>query len=161
MTTTTNPSRDEGYQRGLEVHRKIEALYPRVDQYNAYFRDLMPVDRTLPRPPGKTPGVRLDPVVCALAIKAATTKRAIWAVCELGDGDNALALARVLLENACLLEWLIRGEGRRRLEAYVMFTSVVHERVVQMINRHRGRLIADGADSDLSSDPYHRAVTTH
>ena len=46
-----------------------------------------------------------------------TAWRAILAVCELGDGDNALALARVLLENACMLEWLIRGEGRRRLEA--------------------------------------------
>jgi hypothetical protein len=92
---------------------------------------------------------------------AATTKRAILAICELGDGDNALALARVLLENACLLEWLIRGDGRRRLEAYVMFTSVVHERVVQTIQRHRGRMIVDGGGSDRSSDPYHRAVWTH
>lgn len=112
-----HPSRDEGYQLSLEVHGQIEALYPRVEQHAAYFRVMMPVDRAFPQPPGTTGGVRLDPVVSALAIKAATTKRAILAVCELGDGDNALALARVLLENACLLEWLIRGDGRRRLEA--------------------------------------------
>ena len=117
MTAATPPSRDAGYQRSLEVHLKIEALYPRIEQAQAHFRALRPVDRAFPQPPGTTGGVRLDPLVCALAIKAATTKRAILAVCELGDGDNALALARVLLENACMLEWLIRGEGRRRLEA--------------------------------------------
>jgi hypothetical protein len=95
-------SRDEGYQRSLELHHEIESLYPRVEQYKAYFRGLTRVDSTLPHPPGITGGTRVDPLVCALAIKASTTKRAIVAVCELGDGDNALALARVLLENACL-----------------------------------------------------------
>ena len=99
----------------------------------------------LPQPPGNTRGVRLDPMVCALGIKAATTKQAIVALCELGDGANALALTRVLLENACLLEWLIRGEGRRRLESYVMFMSVQHERIAETIDRHRARFLAAGA----------------
>jgi uncharacterized protein DUF5677 len=161
MITTKDPSRDEGYQRSLEVHRRIEALYPRIEQQTAYFRVMMPGDRAFPQVPGKTAGVRLDPVVCALAIKAATTKRAILAVCELGDGDNALALARVLLENACLLEWLIRGDGRRRLEAYVMFMSVEHERIVGTIDRHEDRFIAAGATWEVKSDPYHRAISKH
>ena len=94
MTTTKQTASDEGYQRSLEVHRQIEALYPRVEQHNACFRDMMAVDRALPRVPGKTAGVRVDPVMSALAIKAATTKRAVLALCELGDGDNALASAR-------------------------------------------------------------------
>jgi len=161
MTTATPPSRDAGYQRSLEVHRQIEALYPRVEQEHAYFRALMPVDRAFPQPPGTTGGVSFDPLVCALAIKAATTKRAILAVCELGDGDNALALTRVLLENACMLEWLIRGEGRRRLEAYAMFTSVQHERVVGTVERHKDRFIAAGASAELKADPYHRAIWKH
>lgn len=152
--------RDAGYQRSVEVHDQIEALYTRVEEHGAYFRDLMPVDPTLPHPPGITGGVRLDPLVCALAIKASTTKRAVLTLCELSDGDNALALARVLLENACLLEWLIRGEGRRRLEAYAMFLSVVHERVVETIERHKGRFISAGADPKVSSDAYHRAIRT-
>lgn len=151
-------SRDTAYQRSLEVHHRIEALYPRIEEYRAYFRTLMPVDHVFPQPPGKRAGVRLDPIVCGLAIKAATTKRAILAVCELGDGDNAIALARVLLENACLLEWLTRGKGRRRLEAYVMFTSVEHERIVATIDRHKHRVLDAGATSELRSDPYHRAI---
>jgi hypothetical protein len=154
MTT----QRDAGYQRSLEVHRKLEALYPRIEQHDAYFREMTLADRRLPRPPGRTPGLRLDPMVCALAIKAATTKRAVLALCELGDGDNAMALTRVLLENACLLEWLIRGQGRRRLEAYVMFTSVQHERVAATLQRHTDRFAAAGATTHVTSDPYHRAI---
>jgi hypothetical protein len=161
--TTEQPSRiqDDGYQRSLEMHRRLEALYSRLEQHRAYFRGLSAFDPTLPHPPGKRGGVRLDPVVCALAIKAATTKRAILALCELGDGDNALALTRVLLENACLLEWLIRGDGRRRLESYVRFMSVQHERIADTIARHRARFIADDAPLEVLSDPYHRAVWEH
>jgi hypothetical protein len=97
-------------------------------------------------------------MVCALAIKAATTKRAVFALCELGDGDNAMALTRVLLENACLLEWLIRGQGRRRLESYAMFTSVQHEQVAATLQRYSERFAAAGATTDVTSDPYHRAI---
>ena len=115
----------------------------------------------LPQPPGNTRGVRLDPMVCALGIKAATTKQAIVALCELGDGANALALTRVLLENACLLEWLIRGEGRRRLESYVMFMSVQHERIAETIDRHRARFPAAGATgkSDLIRPTVRHGIT--
>jgi hypothetical protein len=150
--------RDAGYKRSLEIHRKFEALYPQVEQHNAYFREMTPADRRLPRPPGRTPALRLDPMVCALAIKAATTKRAVFALCELGDGDNAMVLTRVLLENACLLEWLIRGRGRQRLEAYVMFTSVQHERIAATVQRYAQRFEAAGSTADIASDPYHRAV---
>jgi hypothetical protein len=83
--TTRN---DAGYRRSLEVHDKLEALYPRIEQHAARFRGMAPADSRLPRPPGKTPGLRLDPMVCALAIKAATTKRAVFTLCELGDGDK-------------------------------------------------------------------------
>jgi hypothetical protein len=160
-TVRSREPRDEGYRRSLELHQEIESLYPRVEQHAAYFRGMARVDPTLPHPPGVVGGTRLDPLVCALAIKAATTKGAIVAMCSHGDGDNALVLARVLLENACLLEWLIRGEGRRRLEAYAMFTSVAHERIVGTVNRHKSRFVAAGAESDISSDPYHRAIWTH
>jgi hypothetical protein len=143
----------------MDLHRRIEALYDRVEQHGAYFRGLMRVDPAFPKPLGKPMGVRVDPIVCALAIKAATTKRAIVALCEIGDGDNAFVLTRVLLENACLLEWLIRGDGhRRRLEAYAVFTSVAHERVVATLGRFRDRFVAAGAADLPKSDPYQRAV---
>jgi hypothetical protein len=74
---------------------------------------------------------------------------------ETNDGDNALALTRVLMENACLLEWLIRGEfDRRRLEAYALFTSVSHERIVEITGLLREKLLAAGAQSLPQSDEY-------
>lgn len=147
------------FQRCIELHQRIEALYPRVEQHGAYLRGPLLVDRALPRPPGKPMAVRVDPIVCALAIKAATTKRAIVALCQLGDGDNAFALTRVLMENAVLLEWLIRD--RRRLETYALFTSVMHERTVAVGERFRSRFSAAGADWQVTTDPYHHSVARH
>jgi hypothetical protein len=89
-TATTRS--DAGYGRSLEVHYRIEALDRRIEQRGAYFRGMTPADSRLPFPPRKTPGLRLDPMVCALAIKAATTKRAVFTLCEVGDGDNVMAL---------------------------------------------------------------------
>ncbi len=155
----TQPPSDPGFEVSLKLHHEIEALYPRIEQGGFRFRALSPTDPGLPHPPGEPSRlVHLDPVVCGLSIKAATTKRAIVALCELGDGDNAIALARVMLENSCLLEWLIRGKGRRRLEAYVMFLSVIHERMVEIFRRHDVRF---GRESRLSSDQTHRDVWKH
>lgn len=150
---------DRHYERSMEIHRRIEALYSRVEEQVAYFRGMMRADPALSIPPATSPGVVCDPIVCALAVKAATTKRAIALLCQHGDGDNALALTRVLMENACLLEWLLRGEGRRRLETYVMFTSVLHEQAVATIAQFRERFRSAGADPSVDSDPYHRAVS--
>jgi hypothetical protein len=72
-----------------------------------------------------------------------------------------MALARVLLANACLLEWLLRGEGRRRLEPYVLFRSVPHERGAATINRQLAQLGKAGGTEDVASAAYHRAVWTH
>ena len=65
------------------------------------------------------------------------------------------------LENACLLEWLIRGTGRRRLEAYVMFMSVQHERVAALINTHRARFDDESGSLAIASEPSHAAVWVH
>jgi len=155
-------TQDEGYRRSVEIHQGIEALYPRIEEASAHFRAMRPVDPSLPKPPGQTRAVWIDPIVCAIAIKAATTKRAVLTLCNVGDGENALILARVLLENAVLLEWLIRGKGRRRLEAYVLFTSVAQERIVEIVERYPQRFLGAGADRDqIASDPEHRAVWTH
>lgn len=161
MVDTMQIEVDKGYQLSLDIHRSLEALYPRIERHAAIFRHALPVDARLPRPPGTTFRERLDPIVNALSVKAATTKRAIVTLCELDDGDNAVVLARVMLENACLLEWLIRGEGRQRLESYAMFGSVIHEKAADTSYRNRSRLLAADADINVVSDANHRAVWTH
>jgi hypothetical protein len=151
------------YKRSLEIHQAIEALYARVEEYRAHFRDWMRADVAIPTPAGKRPrAIRADPWVCALAIKAATTKRAIAILCDAGDGDNAIVLARVLMENACLLEWLMRGEYRERIDAYILWNDVVLERRIATVQRFADRFAAAaGRDPELKSDPERRWVAEY
>src|SRR5688572_20073953 len=100
------PSHDELYADSLEIHHQIEALYPRVAARRAHFRGLRRVSPRIPTPPGRRAVVDTDRVLCALAMKAAATKRAIVALCEAGHGENAFALTRVILENGLLMAWL-------------------------------------------------------
>jgi len=149
------------WAEALEGHRRIEALYADVAARRAWFRDMGTVSPGIPLPTGKQGLLDPDRVFCALAIKAATTKRAIATLCEAGDGENALALMRVLLENALLLEWFLGGTGRRRLETYVLFTSVLYEETVSTMDlmlRQKPHLAAD-FQSQMASDPYHKAIT--
>jgi hypothetical protein len=83
--------------------------------------------------------VETDRVFCALAVRAATTQRAVVTLAEAGDGDNAMALSRVLTENACLMQWLLGGPGRGRLETYIVFLSVLHTRTVDLPDKYFSR----------------------
>jgi hypothetical protein len=112
----------------------------------------------VPLPTGKVPLVDLDRVYCALAIKAATTKRAVLSLCESGDGDSAYTLSRVILENGVLMSWMLDGEGRDRLETYVLFMSVLHEKTISLVTEHyqdRPEILEMATDK---SDPYHVAI---
>ena len=151
--------RDLAFTRSLELHHRIEALYPSVHERGFYFRAPVEVDRSFRMPVGAPrEEVEADPIVCALGVKAATTKRAIVTLSQADDGDNALALTRVLVENAFLIEWLIRDEYRLRLEAYVMFRRVMHEKYAAMVNRFKERFIAAGAEMHLESDERCRRI---
>jgi hypothetical protein len=145
------------YETALDFHRQIESLYPEVERHHAWFRGLQLVGRNVPVPVGVSSGADTDRVFCALAIKAATTKRSVLTLCEAGDGDNASALARVVLENGFLMLWLLGGPGRDRLETYVLFMSVVHEQTISFLEKYAH----DPATVSLvksKSDPYHRAI---
>jgi len=48
------------YQHCLEVHRRIEALYPRIEERRAFFRNLGRVGRHIPTPAGSSPVVDRD-----------------------------------------------------------------------------------------------------
>jgi hypothetical protein len=145
------------YEGHLAVHRRIVALYPKVEAHAAYFRRPHRVSPRIPIPAGRVPAVDTDRVFCALALRAAATKDSILTLCEAGHGDSAIALTRVLLENATLMEWQRIGPGRERLETYILFTSVLRERTKANVRRFYAEF--DWFDSGNSvSDPYHAAV---
>jgi hypothetical protein len=154
MTTAPTPT----YLKARELHREIESLYPEVERHRAWFRNMSFVGKNVPLPTGTIPIVDLDRVYCALAIKAATTKRAVLSLCESGDGDSAYTLSRVILENGVLMRWMLDGPGRDRLETYVLFMSVLHEKTIALVNEHfkdRPEMLEIAKDK---SDPYHVAI---
>ena len=153
-----NASQSQDYERAVQVHHDIEALYPEIERHRAWFRGRQLVGRNVPQPVGCRSVVDLDRVFCALAIKAATTKRAVLTLCEDGDGDSAYTLSRVVLENGVLMKWLLGGDGRDRLETYVLFSSVLHERTISLIVEHFTHHPELVEEVVSHSDPYHVAI---
>jgi hypothetical protein len=160
MDGIVNKDLQERYDASLEIHRRILTLYPKVATKGALFRDLQVVSSRIPRPTvGGPRGVDTDRVFCALAIRAAATKDSVALLCEAGHGESAMALARVLLENAMLMAWQRLGRGRERLETYVLFVSALRERNVRTMTELRAALphVFDGREP-VESDPRHRAT---
>src|SRR5205809_32560 len=102
------------YESSEAIHWRIQGLYPSVEQAKALFRQHQRISHSIPVPTGGPKLLQHDPVFCSLAIRAATTKAAVRTLCEAGDGDSAMILARAVLENGVLMRWLLRGEGRVR-----------------------------------------------
>ena len=134
------------------VHHQIVALYRKVAECNVWFRRPHRLSSQIPAPISGAREVDTDQAFCALAIKAASTKDSIYLLCEAGHGESALALSRVLFENAVLMAWQRLGPGRQRLETYILFASAQHEHWADTV------LHLD-PQSTPRSDPYHAAVT--
>jgi len=118
------------YQKMSEFFLEIESLHLKVSEQGFYFRDMQRVVPKVPLPVDVRPMVDLDRIYCALATRAVTTHRAIFTLCEAGDGDSAFTLTRVLWENAVLMKWLLGEPQRDRLETYVLFTNALQTRFV-------------------------------
>jgi hypothetical protein len=146
--------------RDVAVHEAIEALYPEVEKHAAYFRDWVTVSPMIPRLQGLPSATDNDHVFCALAIRAATTKRALFRLATDGDGDTAMVLARVILENAVLMAWMLKGQGRVRLETYILFGAVLSERLVEIVEKYYADNAALLAMARNKTDPYARAIAS-
>lgn len=146
------------YDFALTLHHRIVGMYREVADADLRFRRPEKVSPRFPVPPGFNSKVEADRVFCALAIKGATTKQSILTLCEEGDGDNALVLSRVLIELGVLMNWLLGGAGRDRLHTDMLFSSVIHERIIEIVNMFFEDRPAFLAAARSKSDPYHRAI---
>ncbi len=128
------------YKAAVSLHEQIEALYPRIDSAKVYFRSPAPPCKEVPldvRNTRDTPVVDRDRAVCALTIRAANTKKAVKALADAGFSDDAYALARVLMENAATIKWLVQDEGKyRRLDTYCLFVAATKKRYLEMYLKH-------------------------
>jgi hypothetical protein len=82
---------------------------------------------------GRYPAVDRDRIVSALVTKGAGTHRAVLSLAAQDDGDNAYALARILLENSLILMWLLGGEDWRvRIDTYALHMAAYHARTREL-----------------------------
>lgn len=146
------------YEQTVAIHDQIESMYETIHAARAYIRGHRRIAKSIPVPSGAPTLLEHDRVFCALAIRAATTKRAVFTLCDGGDGDSAMVLARTVMETAVLMAWMMGGDGLVRLETYALFGAALHQRLFEVIEKYyhdKPELMRLARDK---SDPYTRAI---
>lgn len=136
----------------LDLARTIQALLPEFRAGAAYLRSAEPVHPAIRRVIGNVSGLPLanrDAAFCSLANKAATSHDAISVLVRAGHGDDALSLARVLLENAILMKSMLL-DPVFRLDSYCLSSTLFRRTWKENVDSHfddNPSLIADAQDS--------------
>jgi hypothetical protein len=102
-----------------QTHQAIVALYPKFGAKRLLFRK---PDRTTAVPPDLCVGGRFesprDEIVNALVNRAAAVKETIAILAAGERGDDAMVLARVLLELGISVAWMLSGNWPERVDLY-------------------------------------------
>ncbi len=122
------------YAREVDIYDRVVALYPAVEAEGVWFRPERRLSAALRGYRPSQEVVAADEAVCALVIKAAGTHASIKLLTDSGQGDDGLALCRVLLENTILLEWLLKDP--LRLDLYCLSPALFKRRWADVIEAH-------------------------
>ena len=123
------------YHTEKAIHDDIVELYPKIATAKCYFRD--PAKFSVQTAHNDLVAVDRDRVICALANKLVTTKYAIAVLCESRLGDDAFALARVALENAVVVEWLLHDRyWPQRVDYFVRYEADAIVRSCEVTQKH-------------------------
>jgi hypothetical protein len=126
------------YRRATEESDAIRALIPKFLQHKAFIRVTEPIIASIRKEIGTLSQIvasNRDLAVCALVNKACNTHSAIRLLTDNGHGDDAMALGRVLLENAVLLEWLLI-DPVYRLDLYCISDALYRRRWLELMLEH-------------------------
>lgn len=82
-----------------------------------------------------TKGVVRDRAVCALANKGCNTHASVRTLTDAGNGDDAMVLARVLLETAVIFRWIMIDQPYR-LDLYCLSSGLFRRRWTQLAVQH-------------------------
>jgi hypothetical protein len=128
----------EKYRLAVEIYDALRATIPRFREKNAFMRVTEPITRRIRDEIDPSAGIvagNRDRVVCALVNKGCNTHAAVRVLTDAGHGDDAMALSRVLLENAALLDWLLI-DPIYRLELYAISDALYRRRWGDLIEMH-------------------------
>jgi hypothetical protein len=112
-------SRFDDYATAASIYKEVQQICVDVSKVRAFRRRPSRASRILWPSTGKAPAVDPDGIICALVAKAATTHTAIKHLTDAGLAPDALALLRVLVENAVLVAWLL-NDSVFRLDLYCL-----------------------------------------
>jgi hypothetical protein len=147
-------SRKQQYLRQKAIHERVVAIYPRFNEQRFFFRRAS-VSTRVPREltTGRhNVGHHQDQIVNALVNKAASTKDAILVLCDAGFGDDALALSRVLAENAIIGAWLMAGNWPVKVDTYALSYQAHKRHFAYIIKQHFDNpKITEAADKVLNA----------
>src|SRR5258708_18235170 len=102
------------------IHEELLKLSGEVDKAKAFFRKPSSPTRKLPSAMSGRVVVDRDRAMNALLAKAIHTAKAIRHLCDGRFSGDAYALGRVLLENAVIMAWVIRGPATIRLDTFCL-----------------------------------------
>ena len=128
------------YAQAIADFEALRAIIPKFREARAFIRvsePLSPIIRNELSPPAQSIGANRDRVVCALVNKGCNTHAAVRTLTDAGHGDDAMALSRVLHENAGLLLWLLI-DPIYRLELYAISDALYQRRWRELVAAHFG-----------------------
>lgn len=120
----------------IAEYEQLRTLLLRVDEAGIWYRAATPIGRRL-RPGGVVRAVDGDRLFAALVSKAASTHKSIKLLIDAGAPEDALALARILIENGVVISWIRQNEAER-LDAYWASLSLHQQRQADVIAEYYG-----------------------
>ena len=159
----------ERCRKAVAYADSLRAIIPRFGEQKAFVRITEPITPLIRREMRSEAGIigsNRDRAVCALVNKACNTHAAVRVLTDAGHGDDAMALGRVLLENAALLQWLLI-DPIYRLDLYRISDALYRRRwrdhaafsqmITRLSNGHRLGSASNATRSRLSMNSVPRA----
>jgi hypothetical protein len=130
------------YAQAIEDFDALRQILPKFRRERVCLRDTDYFSsriRSFVRPGVRiTQGVRRDFAVCALANKGCNTHASVRILTDAGSGDDAMVLARVLLETAVIFRWMMIDQPYR-LDLYCLSSALFKRRWTQLVAQHFSR----------------------
>src|SRR5258708_3146792 len=129
---------DVRYANAVAVCDALRSVIPSFTAKKAFIRATQPVTPEIQKELDATAplaGSNRDRAVCALVNKACNSHAAIRLLTDVGHGDDAMALGRVLLENTIILKWLLI-DPVYRLDLYCISDALYRRRWCELVIAH-------------------------
>ena len=130
---------DDQYAQAIEDFDALHKMLPKFRNERAWLRDADYFSHRIKK--FVAPGVQLskgvvrDKAVCALADKGCNTHASVRTLTDAGNGDDAMVLARVLLETAVTFRWMMIDQPYR-LDLYCLSSALFKRRWTQLAVQH-------------------------